>query len=151
MRHYESNRSSGKSNRSRRRLLGAAVGTISDTFSLPGDLAADFGAVATGPLGESATTSFSSAFAAAGPPPTIVSDKHDYGPGETVTLTGANWEPNESVHIHVDDSDGQLWSYDADVAANATGGLSHQFQLPNSFIANYSVTATGSSGSTQTT
>ena len=60
-------------------------GTLSATLDLP-SIAAGFGAVATG-LG-SATTSFTTAFAAAAAPPTIVSDKADYAPQELVTLTG---------------------------------------------------------------
>src|SRR3990170_2194508 len=36
-------------------------------------------------------------------PPTIQSDKADYAPGETVTLTGANWAPGELVLIFVND------------------------------------------------
>src|SRR5439155_26585648 len=90
-------------------------------------------------------------FEASAPPASIVSDKNDYAPGGTVTLTGTNWAPGESVHIEVDDSDAQLWSHSAYVTADATGALTHEFQLPNSFIANYSVTASGASGSTAQT
>jgi hypothetical protein len=35
--------------------------------------------------------------------PSIRSDKDDYAPGELVTLTGSGWQPNESVHIEVND------------------------------------------------
>ena len=41
------------------------------------------------------------------PAPTIQSDKADYAPGELVTLTGSNWQPGESVHINVNDDQGQ--------------------------------------------
>ena len=71
-------------------------------------------------------------------------------PGETVTLTGSGWGPGESVHLFVNDSDGQTWSYSADVAADLTGGFTQQFQLPDWFVANYSVTATGAGGETTT-
>src|SRR5215217_3988896 len=78
--------------------------------------------------------------------PTIVSDKADYGPGDLVTLTGGNWQPGESVHVVVND-DGmnpdQPWLHDATVVADETGGISDQFNLPNWFVANYSVSATG--------
>ena len=39
--------------------------------------------------------------------PTIQSDKSDYAPGELVTLMGGGWQADESVHIYVNDSDGQ--------------------------------------------
>src|SRR5919201_2196640 len=85
-------------------------------------------------------------------PPTISSDQADYAPGATVTLTGSNWQPGEAVHISVNDSIGQTWSYGADVTADAGGGYTNQFQLPTSFVASYLVTATGLlSGTAMTT
>ena len=39
--------------------------------------------------------------------PSISSDKADYNPGDTVTLTGYNWAAGESVHIVVNDDQGQ--------------------------------------------
>ena len=84
-------------------------------------------------------------------PPTISTDQADYAPGATVTLTGANWQPGEAVHISVNDSIGQTWSYGADVTADAGGGYTNQFQLPTSFVASYLVTATGLLSGTATT
>ncbi len=80
--------------------------------------------------------------------PTIVSDKLDYAPGEMVILTGASWPASESVHIFVNDDSGQTWIHNSnpDPVANATGGFIYQLQLPSWFVANYAVTATGSSG-----
>src|SRR5215212_898612 len=77
------------------------------------------------------------------PSPTIQSDKDDYAPGETVTLTGSNWQPGESVHIYVNDDEGQTWSRDVDVTADENGQIQDQFQLPEWFVATYKVTATG--------
>ncbi len=68
-----------------------------------------------------------------------------------MVLTGANWSPNESVHIFVNDDAGQSWSYTTDVVADGGGGFTVSFQLPNWFVALYGVTATGSSGATATT
>ena len=90
----------------------------------------------------------SSAGAAA---PTIRSDKDDYTPGETVTLSGANWQPSESVHILVNDDKGQSWSRNVDVVAADDGTIEDRFQLPDWFIAAYSVTATGPVSGTATT
>src|ERR687897_390056 len=68
-------------------------------------------------------------------PPTIQSDKEDYAPGELVTLTGSKWQANESVNIVVNDSVGNPWSRDVTVTADASGAITDQFNLPNSFIA----------------
>src|SRR2546430_1967127 len=84
-------------------------------------------------------------------PPTIISDRADYGPGETVRLTGLNWQPGEVVHIFVNDDAGQTWSHSADVTAADDGTVDDQFQLPNWFVAVYSVTATGPASGTATT
>src|SRR5438309_10237555 len=80
----------------------------------------------------------------AGAPPTITSDQADYWPGSTVTLTGAYWQPGESVHLFVNDDAGQTWSHSADVSAAADGTITDQFQLPDWVVAVYSVAATGS-------
>ncbi|HET7169794.1 MAG TPA: YDG domain-containing protein, partial [Candidatus Limnocylindrales bacterium] len=79
--------------------------------------------------------------------PTIGSDLEDYPPGGLVTLTGAHWAPGESVHIFVNDDWGSSWSRNVDVVADASGTIVDQFNLPNWFVAVYSVAATGSSGS----
>ncbi|HVD09451.1 MAG TPA: Ig-like domain-containing protein [Gaiellaceae bacterium] len=85
-----------------------------------------------------------------GPAPQIWSDKADYAPGETVVLSGVNWAPGESVHIRVNDDEGQTWSRDVDVTADDAGGISDQFNLPDWFVANYTVTATGATGTATT-
>src|SRR3954447_17280477 len=100
--------------------------------------------------------------------PTVVTDQADYPPGSTVTLTGAGWQSHEPIHIDVTDGAGALpsggtlsdpsnslvtppWSYSTDVVADETGAFTAQFDLPTSFVAQYSVTATGSSSGTATT
>jgi hypothetical protein len=83
--------------------------------------------------------------------PSIMSDKGDYNPGATVTLTGAGWGAGELVHINVNDDIGQTWSYNTDATADLSGGFSVQFPLPSSFIATYNVTATGPVSGTATT
>jgi VCBS repeat-containing protein len=83
--------------------------------------------------------------------PTIQSDQADYPPGGTVTLTGSNWQAGESVHIYVNDDVGRTWSRDVDVTADESGQIKDQFQLPDWFVANYSVKATGTSGAVATT
>ena len=89
--------------------------------------------------------------AAAGLTPTIESDKADYAPASTVTLTGAGWSSGEAVHVNVNDNVGQTWSYNADVTGNQIGGFTLQFKLPNTFVASYLVTATGTSATVTTT
>jgi hypothetical protein len=84
-------------------------------------------------------------------PPTIRSDKADYGPGETVVLTGQNWAPSEVVHIRVNDDQGETWRRDVDLIADIHGLITDTFALPTSFVAVYSVTATGPISGTATT
>jgi hypothetical protein len=83
-------------------------------------------------------------------PPQVWSDKADYAPGEQVTLSGANWALGEAVHIRVNDDAGQTWSRDVDVTAADDGTFTDQFDLPNWFVAQYNVTATGASSGTAT-
>jgi hypothetical protein len=83
--------------------------------------------------------------------PTIQSDKADYAPGELVALTGSGWQSGESVHISVNDQEGQTWSRDADVTADASGNISDSFNLPDWFVATYKVTATGELSGVATT
>ena len=84
---------------------------------------------------------------------TIASDQPDYAPGATVTLTGAGWAAAESVHIFVNDDIGQQWSLDSnpDPVADDSGTFTYQFDLPDLFVAMYSVTATGATSGTATT
>jgi hypothetical protein len=75
--------------------------------------------------------------------PTIQSDLADYNPGQTVTLTGSNWDAvGSEVHIVVNDSIGNTWQHTADVAPASDGTIQDVFQLSTSFIASYSVQAT---------
>ena len=85
-----------------------------------------------------------------GPAPQIWSDKADYAPGETVVLSGVNWAPGDTVHIRVNDDAGQTWTRDVDVTADASGAISDQFNLPDSFAASYTVTATSATGTATT-
>jgi hypothetical protein len=83
--------------------------------------------------------------------PWIQSDQADYAPGSTVTLNGGNWAPGESVHIFVDDTNGHTWSHSADVTADDSGLIQDVFSLPNTFISDYDVTATGTQSGVATT
>ena len=84
------------------------------------------------------------------PAPTIQSDKADYAPGELVTLTGSGWQPGELVNIVVNDDVGQTWNRNVNVIADPSGNISDSFNLPDWFVATYTVTATGSSGTATT-
>ena len=78
--------------------------------------------------------------------PSISSDRPDYAPGDRVTLSGAHWQPGESVNIVVNDDLGSTWRRDVNVAADASGAITDSFNLPQWFVAEYTVTATGASG-----
>src|SRR5215204_493464 len=82
--------------------------------------------------------------------PTIQSDKDDYSPGELVTLTGSGWKPGESVNIVVNDDAGQTWNRNVNVIADPSGSIGDSFNLPDWFVATYSVKATGASGAVAT-
>ena len=84
------------------------------------------------------------------PNPWIQSDQLDYHPGTTVTLTGGNWQPGESVHIFVDDANGHTWNHSADVTADDQGQIQDVFDLPDLWVSDYSVTATGAASGTAT-
>ena len=82
--------------------------------------------------------------------PWIQSDELDYHPGTTVTLTGGNWQPQESVHIFVDDTNGHTWNHSVDITADDQGHVQDVFDLPDVWVSDYSVTATGTSSGTAT-
>ena len=82
--------------------------------------------------------------AAADSDPTIASDQADYISGSTVNLTGQNWGPgDQQVRIEVNDTAGQIWSRDVVVGVAGDGSVSDTFTLPSTFVAQYSVKATG--------
>ncbi len=85
-----------------------------------------------------------------GTSPWISSDLPDYPPGATVNLLGGSWQPGESVHINVNDSAGQTWVRDVDITADSNGDLTDTFNLPDWFVATYSVTATAATSGTAT-
>ena len=78
--------------------------------------------------------------------PSVWSDKADYMPGEHVTLTSSGWAPGEAVHVVINDDQGSTWKREADLTADENGGLVDEFDLPNWFVATYSIRATGASG-----
>src|SRR5215216_162287 len=82
---------------------------------------------------------------------TIQSDKADYPAGATVTLTGSGWTASEDVHIVVNDTIGQTWKHDTTVKADESGNVIDVFSLPNYFVSDYGVTATGAISGTVTT
>jgi len=85
--------------------------------------------------------------------PTLATDFADYIPGAFVNLSGANWQPGESVHIFVNDDAGQSWSHNSnpDPVVDGDGNFAYQFQLPNWFVATYTVQATGTVSGLATT
>jgi uncharacterized repeat protein (TIGR01451 family) len=83
--------------------------------------------------------------------PWVLNDKTDYRPGELVTLTGGNWQPDTNVSIAVNDDVGQSWRLDTTAVVNADGGFSASFNLPSWFVASYTVVVTGANGDTATT
>src|SRR5437773_481075 len=61
--------------------------------------------------------------------PTLRSDKPDYAPGETVTLMGEGWRPNETIAINIRESSGDP-DTNLTATAGATGAFSNsEFQM----------------------
>jgi hypothetical protein len=104
-------------------------------------------------LAAGAPTAASAMVTGSGSPtaPWIQSDQADYPPGATVTLDGGGWSAGEGVHIVVDDTNGHTWHFSDDVTADSDGAIQSSFALPDAFISNYDVTATGAVSGTATT
>jgi hypothetical protein len=83
--------------------------------------------------------------------PRITADKLDYVPGESVSIFGTNWKEGETITLFVDDDETKTWALTADVTAAGDGTFVYSFSLPDWFVATYTVTATGSSGSVAST
>ena len=86
-------------------VVAAADGTVSETFDLP-ELAGTFSVTATAPSG-SASAGFTVTAPTPPPPaptgtPTLDSDEEDCAYGDTVTLTGSDWEAGDTVHVAVE-------------------------------------------------
>jgi len=123
-------------------VTAADDGTLSDSFDLT-ELAGTFAVSATAPSG-SADTSFT---VTAQPPapttdPTLSSDKDAYSPGETVSLSGADWTAGGTVHVAVDDDKNDAWEHSANVTVAANGTITDTFDLPDGLAAEFTATAT---------
>src|SRR5687768_18279790 len=81
----------------------------------------------------------------------IQSEEAVHTRGKTVTVTGSNWQPGESVHISVNDDQGKTWSRTVDATADAGGRVQVHFQVPEWFGATYKVTAMGDQSGVATT
>src|SRR4051812_45084400 len=102
---------------------GSRVSTTVRTIALVAALATIF------------STAIASSFAIAGAAgldtTTISSDRADYHPGETVTLSGDGWSGDTDVRIVVNDDAGQTWRRDVTVSVGAAGGIHDSFSLPS--------------------
>ena len=96
-----------------------------------------------GPAPEAAGTASALSTQESAATPTISSGRPDFPPGATVTLKGRNWEGDDEVAIIVNDTLGKSWSKTATVAVSRNGRIEFQFDLPNYFVSDYDVTATG--------
>jgi hypothetical protein len=83
---------------------------------------------------------------------TVTTNKSDYAPGDTVTIMGSGFAPNESVSLRIVDSNKNK-PWDSFATPDALGNFSNsQFAVQKDFGVNFSLTATGlSSDVTATT
>jgi len=103
------------------------------------------------PLDGGATTAADTSLSSATTDATITSDKADYAPGETVTITGLGWPAQDTITIQTDDSIGRTWSDTGQATSDDNGTFTYVFALPNRFVASYTTTATDANGLTATT
>ncbi|MDQ4035544.1 MAG: hypothetical protein M3153_06405 [Chloroflexota bacterium] len=75
--------------------------------------------------------------------PWIGSDRDDYPPGSYVRLSSGDWQPGEQVEVYVNDHASFSWSRRVTVTADEYGQFLDEFTLPNWFVAEFSVVATG--------
>lgn len=70
--------------------------------------------------------------------PVVVSDKDDYGPGETAYFSATGFEPFEFLDFSIAISDGNgLWIPDvawADIPADESGGATAQYVVPQTWL-----------------
>ena len=59
-----------------------------------------------------------------------------------MTLTGADWQAGDTVHVAVDDDKSNAWEYSEDVTVAADGTITDTFDLPAGLAAEFSATAT---------
>jgi hypothetical protein len=76
---------------------------------------------------------------------TITTDQSDYPPGSTVTITGAGWQPGETVQIVIHEVPTVEPDVTLTAVADASGNISNnQFQTDNNDLGvNFYLTATG--------
>jgi CSLREA domain-containing protein len=129
-----------------------AGGSFGATYTLPAPaVPGEYLAEAIGALDAVlASTSFEGLEPTSGTP-FIWTDRDDYKPGETFVLRGSGWLPGEAIRVVVDDDDGDTWLHTADLVAGADGTFTDLFQLPDWFVAVYTVTATGGFSGVATT
>ena len=88
-------------------LDGVANGEVVTTWLLPADATAVLNLTATGAEGESASTTASIAAASlpaatSSPAPTVSTDKADYAPNETATISSSGFTPGSTVEYQVE-------------------------------------------------
>lgn len=79
-------------------------------------------------------------------------DMHDYAPGNRVTLTGAGWQPGETVSLIVDELDGPAEDVTLTSVADAGGRVANRDFVtdPGDVGVHFRVTATGHSSGSST-
>ena len=132
-------------------LASGAFGDVSSLAVTGSSTSSDSAAATntTAAASDSTTTGTSSASVTYSP--TIASDKADYPPGATVTITGAGWPAQDAIVVQTDDAIGKTWSNSGNVTSDDNGDFTYSFQLPNTFISDYTTTASDAFGLSATT
>lgn len=76
----------------------------------------------------------------------LVTDKADYAPTDTVFVTGLKFNPGETYSLTISSSDSPAVSFETKVTADASGGFLYAYQLDGNYRPNYKVEAKDASG-----
>jgi hypothetical protein len=131
----------------------ASDGTFTGTpLTLPSAFSSSITATATdSATGDTASAPVMETMAGPSFTPAVTTDQLDYPPGSIVTITGTGWPSDDNVTVFTNDTLGNTWSKTDQVTTDGSGGFTDKVTLPNTFISNYTVTASDASGLSATT
>jgi len=76
----------------------------------------------------------------------LVTDKADYAPTDTVLISGSDFTPNENYTLTISSTDEPPVNFEAQVTADENGAFVYAYQLDGTYRPNYKVEARNQSG-----
>lgn len=77
---------------------------------------------------------------------TLVTDKADYAPTDTVLITGSGFSPNTEYTLVISSTDEPAVNFETKITTNENGGLVYAYQLDGTYRPNYKVEVRDSTG-----